>query len=235
MIVAAVTCTRGRHTLLERCVGLFLKQDYEGVAYQIIFNNAKPSRNPQRMAKDYNTDNKKIILVNQPFDSRTGERYSSINQIFENAMMHVSEEVEVVTFFDDDDIFLPNHLSEGVKGYKEAREQGMWAYKPYHSLIQTTNSIEEIHNMCEPSVFVNKEYVNTLGFSTHSAAYHHQWLNPLIREGKLYEPIDGTPTFVYQWVGGCYHISGDGENPKNLENHNRNSTDEGDGIITPIL
>lgn len=231
-IVAAITCTRGRHSLLERCVGMFLKQDYEGLAYQIIFNNARPSRNPQRMGGDYNTSNKKIILVNQPFDIRTGERYSSINQIFENAMMHVPEEVEVVTFFDDDDIFLPNHISDGVKGYEKG---GLKAYKPMYSLIQTGEGTSKMRNMSEPSWFVEKAHIEKYGFSTHSSAYHHQWINPLLENKEVYEPEDGTSTFIYQWVGGCYHISGDGDNPENLNNHNRLSTDEGDGIIIPIF
>lgn len=228
VIVAAITCTRGRHSLLERCVGNYLKQDYKGKSYQIIFNNS-PHR--QKLDTFYIPSHKKILLVNQHIDVKTGKPYESINRIFEDAMARLPYDVQVVTFFDDDDVFLPHHISEGVREWIEG---GKKAYKPYYSLCQTSSGIEKTHNMCEPSFFVEKEHVLRYGFSPHSSAYHHQWINPLIQENQIYEPIDGTPTFVYQWVGGCYHISGDGDNPENLANHNKNSVDEGDGIITPI-
>lgn len=229
-MVAAITCTRGRHSLLERCVGLFLKQDYEGLAYQIIFNNS-PTK--QELAPNLNTENKKIILINNNIDTLTGKPYSTINRIFEDAMGHVPNEVELVTFFDDDDVFLKNHISEGVKGYNKAKEQEQLAYQPYYSLCQTSEGITKMNNWFEPSIFVNKDWVNKYGFSTHSAAYHHQWLIPLMDNNLIFQPLDGPSTFVYQWVGGCYHISGDGNNPENLKNHNTMSTDEGDRIITP--
>lgn len=227
--ITAITCTRGRHSLLEKTLGYILSQDYKHLLYYVIFNN---SPTIQELAEDYSTPNKKIILVNQYQYSQTQAPYTSMDQIFSDAMLYVPRETEVVTFFDDDDVFLPSHISEGMKGYYEAKARGKLAYKPYYSLIQTKEGIEKIHNMAEPSFFVNKKHIDKYGFNSHSSAYHHQWINPLLLDNLLHSPIEGASTFIYQWVGGVFHISGDGENPDNLKRHNDRELDEGDGIIT---
>lgn len=207
-----------------------LKQDYKGKIYHLIFNN---SSTEQKLAEGLDTENIKFILVNQDKYSKTGEPYSEINQIFEDAISFVPADAEVITFTDDDDLYLENHISEGAKGYTQALNLNKLSYKPYYSWMDINEGREKVNNMCEPSIFVFKDFIQRIGFEKHSAAYHHKWINELKDNDLWYEPLEGIPTFIYQWVGGVFHISGDGDNPDNLKNLRNFEQDEGDQIITP--
>lgn len=229
-VICCITCTRGRHSLLERALGCIMKQDYEGLFYYIIFNNSPVE---QRLAENLDTDTRKIILVNQSRWSKTGELYSNTHQFFSDSVLHVPEDVNLISFPDDDDKYLPSHIRKGVLGYLEAILNNKIAYKPFYSLMEQGREISKINNVCEPSIFVSKEHILKTGFNEHSSAFHHQWITKLTDDNLLHEPLDGEPTFIYQWGDGNYHMSGNGDNPDNLANFRKYHQDEGDGIITP--
>lgn len=228
--IYAICCTYNRHSLLERAVSLFLQQDYKGPHKLLIYNNSTIDQNLDR---EY--DN--IVLINNNISYTTGKPYDNVGDIFKDALSHVPfDDARVITFWDDDDIFLPNHLSEGMKGYIEALEMGKRAYKPLNTYFRYANEPQKLsQNLCEPSIFVNTDFVRKHGFISHSAAYHHGWINPLIKEDLLYTKRDREPTFIYDWSteASAFKISGDGENPENFSRHKQHSGDIGDQIITP--
>lgn len=228
--VCCVTCTKGRHSFIERVLGMILKQDYKGKIVHLIYNNSLVS---QELAPNVSTENREIILINQYRYSKTNEFYKGMSEISEDALSYIPAEVEVVTFMDDDDIYLDNHISEGVKGYLDALNLNKLAYKPFYSLMDSTEGRTKINNVCEPSIFVFKDFLVQAGFDPHSSAYHHQWIRALTEGDLLHEAVDGIPTFVYQWMGDVYHMSGNGDNPDNLDNFRKTHQDEGDLIITP--
>src|SRR6267378_4488725 len=103
MNVTAILATCGRHTLLERSVGMFLEQDYKGDHTLLIFNNSDvpirlidENRNfkeqsgieEMNIVVNHISDNKHIRLVNQPYSITGGVRspYTNLGSIYENSL-----------------------------------------------------------------------------------------------------------------------------------------------------
>jgi hypothetical protein len=148
-------------------------------------------------------------------------------------MQFVPADTEVINFMDDDDVFFPNHVEEGVKGLIKG---GKIAYKPQKSYYrQRGNRISLVENVMEPSVFVKAEHVRQAGFGLETTAQHHQWLMPLAYKGEVYVDPEGKPTYICDWGQDIptFKTSGDPNHPENFLNYEKHSTDKGDGIITP--
>lgn len=226
MKVCVITCTAGRHNCIERSVRFFLDQDYTN-AYQLIFQNSPAE---QRLNRNMPSN---VILINQYISTETNKPFTNLGEIYRNAVKYIPEDVEVINFFDDDDIFLPSHISEGVKGLIKC---GKTAYKPAFSYYKDRGRIIKMINTFEPSIFVKKEHILKYGFSDETTAQHMQWVQPLIDMNEICADPDGKSTLVYDWSGEMkvYKTSGDPNNPENFNNYRRASFDHGDGIITPI-
>lgn len=229
MKVCIITCTKNRHSQLERSVRFFLEQDYSN-AVQLIYNN---SCNELILSEIVPKD--KIILVNNCIDSSTGEKYTNLGAIYNDAIKYIPEDAEIVSFFDDDDIFLKYHISEGVKGYKRALEKGMIAYKPKKSYFRNGNRTSMVENTLEPSIFVKKDHVLKYGFFLETSPQHLKWVDPLVYEGKIFADPKGTPTLIYNWGDEIktFKTSGNPTDPNNFLNYEKFSQDKGDSIITP--
>jgi hypothetical protein len=221
-IVCLVTCTKGRHSLLERNIACFLNQNYDGKIIQLVYNN---SSHIQQLGEFPLPENREIILINRNLSLSNNVPYTTCSEIFTDAIKYIPEECEIVNFFDDDDLFLSCHVSEGVKGINNKN-----GYKPYYSYYVTTDGVSLVHNMHEPSIFVRKEHLIKYGITGRGAAFHDSWIYPL---GDISDK-EGVPTFLYQWTGGTHKISGADSNPLNFLNHEMYCNDEGDGIINPI-
>jgi hypothetical protein len=206
-----------------------MNQDYEDVI-QVIYNNSDVE---QRLNKHVGSN---IILINNCWDLITKKAYENVGAIFRDALTFIPDDIEAVTFFDDDDIFLPNHVSEGVKGLKKAFSVGKKAYKPYNSYYKDSRGIHKVHNTLEPSVFIDLTYLHLKGFRPTVVDYHQGWYDQAIKEDMMLVDKDGTPTFIYDWSGqmGVFKISGGKNDSRNLYNHGVNSADHGDHIVTPI-
>src|SRR5581483_8100631 len=152
MKVTAILATCGRHTLLERSVGMYIQQDYTGESALLIYNNSNISLN-----LDPNLSlppGKEIFLFNMHLDSKTGERYNNLGSIYNDVLQYVPEDTEIIYHNDDDDLFLPNHISEGVKGFKRGSKL---AYKPAKSYFRHAGGVTLMANTLEPSIFVDYE------------------------------------------------------------------------------
>lgn len=229
MKACVITATKGRHSHLERSVRLFLEQDYTN-SVQLIYNN---SCDPQRLNTSVSPN--RVILVNNCIDSQTGQKYTSLGAIYNDAIKHIPEDVEVVSFWDDDDLFLKYHISEGVKGYQRALEQGKIAYKPQKSYFKSNGRVRLVENTLEPSIFVKKEHVLKHGFSLETTPQHLKWVHPLVDGNLILVEPKGAPTLIYNWGDDLhtFKTSGDPMNPDNFRNYENYSQDQGDGIITP--
>lgn len=225
----AICCTHGRHECLERCVGMFLNNTYEN-KYLLIFNN---SEYKQELDKEY--DN--IFLVNQ---SRNlwGDKFTSLGDIYNTALSVVDQlkiNPEVVSHMDDDDMYTPQHIEEGVRGWLEAKSLGREAYKPRQSYYRHAGGVEPMENTLEPSIFLTYAHLQKYGYSDETTAQHLQWLNPLVYESGILVKEDGVKTLIYNWGPDVptFKTSGDPHNPHNFNNYRSFSKSEGDGIITP--
>lgn len=260
MNVCSILATCGRHTLLERSVRFFLDQDYQYKHRLLIYNNSEVPLNFNIGNSDtwdcdtlgectflkftdksivYIKSNKIIHLINNHIDKVTGKKYTNLGAIYRDALHEVPEDTEVISFWDDDDIFLPNHISEGINGLDRGGfgiPGGFIAYKPERSYYRHPGGLELMGNNLEPSVFVSADHIRENGFHLTTSDQHLKWFNSLLQEGLMFIDPNGTPTMIYNWGDTdipTFKTSGNSNHPNNFENYRSFSQDHGDGMITP--
>lgn len=264
MRICCIMATCGRHTLAERSLKFFLDQDYKDKHTLLIFNNSEFNfENPLRLEPTeedisrWNTKlltvmvgrmdstaysehkgepNPLVILVNQCIDTKTRERYKTLGAIYNDALKYVPEDTDVIVHWDDDDIFLPNHISEGVKGLEKAIEAGKKAYKPAKSWYRHPNGIELMSNTLEPSIFVLADHLKKYKYGLSTTDQHLTWVDPLVYSNEILVDEGGVPTLIYNWgdVGiPTFKTSGNATHPQNFQNYRNFSQDHGDRILTP--
>lgn len=225
MKVCLVTATKDRHKQLERVVRFSLDQTYDNWVH-LIYNNSTTIQRLNHNLPD------KFILVNKSLCTRTGKPYGNLGDIYTDILEFIPKDVDVINFMDDDDIFLTNHVEEGVKGLIRG---GLVAYKPKRSWYKHGKRADLAENVLEPSIFVKADHIRTYGFSMETTAQHLQWLDPLVRENQIFVDPDGPATYICDWSQEIptFKTSGDPNNPDNFTNYSNWSKDKGDGIITP--
>ncbi len=228
MKVCCITCTAGRLSCLERNVRMFLEQDYTN-SIQLIYQNS-----PNYLQLHPSVPADRVIIVNNYLDLQTGKRYETLGAIYRDALSFVPDDVEVINHFDDDDFFLPNHISAGIAGLKK----GGTAYKSKKSIFLQRGLTPILsENVMEPSIFVMKEHVKKYGYGEETSAQHLQWVEPLIKTNELFSDPEGVPTLAYNWNAlgeTVFKTSGNAKNPENFKNYHRYSQDYGQGTLLPV-
>lgn len=197
--VPKVTClcaTKGRYQLLRSAVSYFMLQDYPNKEL-IIFNNHKVDIE----LSDFIKDQGNIHLVN------AGE-FDSISDVYNAALPYVDSfgghPTEYVAIWDDDDIYLPWHLSTAVKYLNKGTHL---AAQPRNQMYLDENldfypKIGAISNYCEGSLVVKKSVLDAHGFGPgESGAKQHphpQWTSKL--EGLIYDVPAEESGFIYFWA-----------------------------------
>lgn len=226
----AICATAGRHNLLERSVACFLAQDYKDEHTLLIFNNSEVSQDLGNFG--ILPPNKHIELINQHLDSKTGKRYKTLGAIYRDALEAIPDSCEVVYHHDDDDFFLPEHISMGVGGLVTYGKQ---AYKPAKSWYRHSGGIELMNNTLEPSIFIRTPFLRKYGYKDTTSDQHLSWVEELIKQREIYVDPEGWPTLIYDWGGDnpAFKTSGDPNNPYNFDNYHTFSQEHGDWLITP--
>lgn len=245
-LVIAICATSGRHTLLERAVGMFKVQDYAGPHILLIYNNSDVKQNlgapeawdddEQAWLKiDGKNNGKEILLINNHLDHLTNKPYTNLGAIYRDALENAVS-ADIIIHWDDDDLYLPNHISEGVKGFLRAREQDKKAYKPQFSWYRHAGGIDLMSNNLEPSIFIDAQYLRGKGYKLTTTDQHYGWYEPLLQEEKLFVDPKGVPTLIYNWGDSTptFKTSGNAGDPNNFSNYRNFSRDHGDRIIAPL-
>lgn len=225
--VTAIMATCGRHYCAERSLALFLNQEY-AAKHLLIYQNSDV---PQEL--DSCVDASIVSLVNNHIDQTTNLPYTNLGAIYNDSIKFIPENTDVIIFWDDDDIFLEEHISEGVKGLIKG---GKSAYKPAFSYFRHPNGFEKVQNALEPSIFVKASHIRKNGFSKSTTDQHLQWLKPLMITDDIFVDPDGEPTLIYNWGDTfyTYKTSANVSKPDHFFDYRINSYDHGDGIISPI-
>lgn len=226
MKVCLITCTKGRHQQLERVVRFSLNQTSDNWTHLIYNNSCTALRLNANLPED------KYLLVNNCHSYETGKHYTTLGEIYNDAITHIPEDCDVVNFFDDDDIFFPSHVEEGIKGLTKG---GKKAYKPQKSYYKHGKVYSLVENVLEPSIFVLTSHIKGHGFSSETTAQHLKWLDPLVHTGEIFVDPEGKPTYICNWGDDIptFKTSGNPGNPTNFDNYSNFSQDNGDFIITP--
>jgi len=176
-----------------------------------------------------------VIIVNNDKDYQTGLPYTNRGQICRDAVTHASGDYFMLA--DDDDIYLPYHLEQAVKGIES---NGMDAWKPEKSLFATREEIKLVQNTLEASVIVKMNRIREIGFRSDITGYEGlSWYTKLRDEGQLDENNKKyVPSYCFNWsdpteIAG-HKQSGDIDNPNNFDIHKEQSKDVAKYKLTPI-
>jgi hypothetical protein len=217
MKITAVMATCGRHYYCERALGMFLTQTHPDKHLVILQN----SETEQALAAPCPN----VTLVNL-------HGFSSLGEIYNCALEFVPPDTELFCLFDDDDVYLPQHMEVGEKGYLRG---GKAAYKPKFSFMRNGVQISRVNNVLEPSWFVRYDVICQQRFREETNRHHFNWVEWCIRNHQLFVDPDGVPTLGYTWgnpESPVYKTSGGGQRPDNFERYRRFSQDHGDQVIT---
>ena len=214
MKVSCVCCTYGRFTVLERSIACWIRQDYDNKEL-IIFNTAKV---PLSLSSSLQKEN--ITVVNST------KLYLSLGEVREDALKHINGDVYIC--WDDDDLFLPWHIKDGVERMKLLNKEA-WMPKFSYFSQNGGRTYVKAQNAMEASVLVNVKKVLQYGFSHESGAEHLPWRNGIVQDGTLIVE-DVEPSYAYVWGDALapHKTSGNINNPSNFRNHMDKSVNFGD-------
>ena len=148
-----VTCicpTRGRFNVLREAVSFFLLQDYTNKEL-IIFNNHPEPIVPHPKLIKHN-----VRVINA--GDYTGK---SMETVYAHALKYVSSDTEYVAVWDDDDMYLPWHLSDNISKLSASNKKAIRASYGYWQDISnsTKDEFTVIRNTLEASMIAKKGYI----------------------------------------------------------------------------
>ena len=217
-------CTYGRFETVRQSMTFWRHQDYQNKEL-VIFNTAPVPLELDSAVKD----NHNIRVVNWETEAGTDIPYSSLGKIRADAQLWAKGDVYIC--WDDDDMFLPWHISQGVEKLKE---HGKPAWKPKRSYFSRDGgeTFQYAQNSMEASILVDINELRKYGFSHESGSEHLKWLIPMRDSGDLViEEITPFESYAYVWGSDLapHKTSGNIDHPNNFENHKVGSTDFGEG------
>jgi glycosyltransferase involved in cell wall biosynthesis len=225
-IVSAVCCTYGRFECVQRVINCFIAQDYPNKEL-IVYNTDEenPYVDYDCRLLPYN-----IVIINRGIDFITKEPYTNVGAIRRDALQFA--EGDYVVTWDDDDIFLPHFMRQGIDRIKET---GLPSFKPQMSFFYSGDYLRLVRNTLEASVIVDINKVREYGYLLHSGKEGLGWYTKL-RDNKELNENDNyyIPSYCFNWNDGRqmkapHKQSGDIDNPKNFENHKIHSQDKVNG------
>lgn len=237
--VACLTCTFGRFQQMRECLAFFLAQDYPAKRLFILNNHPVPLR----------CDLPEVTIFNEPSDEPGIPR----NRLLDK----VGPEFEFVHTWDDDDAWLPWHLSQAVRQLSaltgalarpSCSQRSAAAWKPARSWIHFTGRGEyQLNaNNYEASMIVRRDYMTRVGYGTASGNEHRPLLDALRADKSLATTeVGARASYIYTWRGDFTHASAAlardmkaGVHEKTLAERDaawrKLQTDPGDGGKTPL-
>jgi hypothetical protein len=192
--VACLTCTFGRFQRMRECLAFFLAQDYPAKRLFILNNHPVPLR----------CDLPEVTVFNEPSDEPGIPR----NRL----LAKVGPEFEFVHTWDDDDAWLPWHLSQAVRQWSviSARWPGLAAWKPARSWIrfERTGEYQLNANNYEASMMIQAGYMRLVGYADASGNEHRPLLDRLRKDKALATTeVGARASYVYTWRGDFSHAS----------------------------
>jgi hypothetical protein len=223
-LVSCVMTTYGRFEVVERSIACWLLQSYENKEL-IIFNTA-----PVPLVLGEDLLHRDIFVFNQQIDTQTSQYYDNVGAVRRDAANLAHGQYYIC--WDDDDLFLPWHIEQGVEYLLKHPEKK--AYMPMYSYFTQdggkTFSLER--NSMEASCIVDINEIRKAGFANSNGAEHLTWRQGLRDTGELDEYNDVSPMESYMYIWGeniaPRKQSGHINDPNNFENHKLANTDFGD-------
>ena len=192
--------------MLEEAIQSFLQQDYPGKKELVIVNDYPL----QTLVYDH--PEIKIINVDETFIT-IGDK--------ENFAIEACSG-ELIAVWDDDDIALPNHLSNVAKFWKEDTNILHW----YRGVYYNEPAITEITFIGNSGIVYSKKVWEAIGRSPiENAGGDMTLVERIHKHGNIVyaSPADNDVSWFYMWGGRGYHQSGQGYDipgkPNVIERH----------------
>lgn len=221
-LVSCLMTTYGRFECVERSIAFWLLQDYPNKELVILNTAEKP------LTLDENLRNKGIRIINTNIQSSTRQPFTNVGQIRNEVLKAALGDYYIC--WDDDDAYLPFHIS---KGMNYIFETGKKAYKPESSYWSNDGGLTFTlaQNSMEASIIAKIEDVREAGFDDSNGAEHLSWVEKLKDEKELDEKNTVTPleSYVYIWGDETapHKQSGNMSDLNNFENHKKQNIDFG--------
>jgi glycosyltransferase involved in cell wall biosynthesis len=221
--ISAVMCTYGRFKCVERAMNCFLSQTYPNKEL-IIYNTDEESPYSQDLSE------KGVIIVNCGIDSITNEPYTNVGAIRRDALMFAKG--DYVVTYDDDDIYMPYFMEQGINRMKET---GLASFKPEKSFFYSGGNLCLVKNTLEASVIADINKIREYGYLLETGKEGLSWYTKM-RDNKELDENDSfyLPSYCFNWNDGAEMLaphkqSGDINNIENFENHKKASLDKVNG------
>jgi len=218
-------CTYGRFESVRQSSTFWKYQDYDNKEL-IIFNTATE---PIELDESMYAEND-IRVINQRVETATGKPYTSLGKIREDSLEYATG--DLYSCWDDDDMFLPWHMSQCVDRMVESGRKAWMPGTSYWS-PDGGQTFEHAKNAMEAAVLVDIDELKKYGFNYESGSEHLPWRHGLRDNGELIENVEVTPYESYAYIWGApeapHKTSGHLGQENNFEIHKAGSTDFGTG------
>jgi glycosyltransferase involved in cell wall biosynthesis len=199
--------TYGRVDLLEESIQSFLRQKYSGKKELVIINDYPL----QKLYYDH--PEIRIINLDTTFPTIGHKENFAVN----------SCQYDIIAVWDDDDIALPNHLSNIAQYFKDGSDLLHWGrgvfFNEPDNLVITGLGNSGI-------VYSKKIWKKIGGHFLENAGYDMSFvikIKEISDKIIIANPPDNEVSWFYMWGDRCYHMSGQGadtgQGPSALERH----------------
>lgn len=199
-LVSCLMATYGRHRMVERAIACFLMQDYRNRELIILNTHAVPlSRGNSHLPG--------VRIYNEPCWSTLGDQRNRLLDLANG---------DLIRTWDDDDIYLPQSISQGVAGVS-SHSSGSFltpAWKPRQSWYSPDNgkTLTLAENIHEPSITFRADIARKYRYFSGSSGDEHIGLIDGINNhegGFTHGDVGAETGFCYVWGQGTpSHISG---------------------------
>ncbi len=218
-----ITClcpTYGRYEQLRDALAAFEAQDYPGIAYLTILNGSPTS---------LMSINDRVRVMNQPEDT-----FPTLGH--KRQALLWAADTELVAHWDDDDVYLPWHLTRSVEALQQ-HDAGCVRSKAAHYItgqksVPTYKGIH--HNVYEGTmVFRRQEAIDLGGYALKHSGQAKALLRRFKNADRLYNipEEEGRVSYAYRWADGVGHISGIGNGDEAKQTFKNKNADHGDTTV----
>lgn len=209
--IACVCPTYKRPNYLQNLVWCFLQQDYPPDRCLLLIQDDVP----QHTAKTYDWNGRTVIMRTSHVRLRLPHKYNSMIRY----TLSIAP-VDVISIWEDDDVYLPNHLSNLAYGCRLGRQfirpkyiLSNYASPPGHPRLEEAEG--RFHASWGYSRWL---YEASGGYIETDKADFDQKYRAKLLSIRNDESVDfDRPSYVYRWGNGIYHDSQAG-----MEGYNHN-------------
>jgi len=225
--ISCLCGTWGRYSFLREAIASFLSQDYPNKELVILNQHPVPIACELPGVRVFNEPDRRLDL-------------SEGLDLARRRLIDLADG-ELVTWWDDDDLWLPEDLSQKVRGI--GRELPCWAPQEFiytEGLFGDLTGLRKAvvaRNAAECRVVVRKDWLLAAGFMEAPTGLS-AWPPFVFAALRKHQDPNATPTYIHRWAIPTYHVSGQiepvGERVRKARSH-QGDKDTGDGnpIVPP--